>query len=146
MNGTRRGLLVCAAVVWCLSSAVLGNVIIETVPVGIPGNPGDTRYSGGGVPSFGGVGYTYNIGKYEVTTGQYAEFLNTVAKTDTYGLYTERMDCDYPSLRGCYIKRTGSPGSHTYKPGDGSPADMANWGNRLVNLVSWGDAGRFAEP
>ena len=35
----------------------------------------------------GSVGYNYNIGKYEVTAGQYTEFLNAVARTDTYGLY-----------------------------------------------------------
>ena len=38
-------------------------VIIETVPVGNPGNEPDTRYE---TPGYGGVNYTYNIGKYEV--------------------------------------------------------------------------------
>ncbi len=108
-------------------------VNIETVPVGNPGNAGDSRYGG-----YGSVAYTYNIGKYEVTAGQYAEFLNAVAKTDTYGLYNELMDYDSnPSWVGCNIKRSGSPGSYTYSV----PPD---WANRPVNYVSWGDAARFA--
>ena len=41
-----------------------------------------TRYGNG----YGGVDYAYNIGKYEVTAGQYTEFLNAVADDDTYGL------------------------------------------------------------
>ena len=43
------------------------------------------------MPGFGAVGYMYNIGKYEVTAGQYCEFLNKVAATDTYGLYNDSM-------------------------------------------------------
>ena len=36
---------------------------------------------------YGSVGYAYQMGKYDVTVGQYCQFLNAVAKTDTYGLY-----------------------------------------------------------
>ena len=48
-----------------------------------PGNAGEL--SGAGAGGYGpnrvcgAVGYTYNIGKYEVTAGQYAAFLNAVA-------------------------------------------------------------------
>lgn len=54
-----------------------GLASLETVPVGNAGNEGDTRYPDTyyGVPSVGSVGYTYNIGRYEVTAGQYCEFL-----------------------------------------------------------------------
>ena len=45
--------------------------------VGNPGNTADTRYE---TPGYGGVDYTYNIGKYEITAGQYCEFLNAVAE------------------------------------------------------------------
>ena len=114
-------------------------VIIETVPVGNPGNPGDTS---GGVSSFGSVGYTFNMGKFEITTGQYAEFLNAVAVTDTYGVYNPLMNA--ADINGSNIKRTGSIGSYTYTVGDGSPTDVANWANRPVNGISWGDAARFA--
>ena len=45
-----------------------GAVNIETVTVGNPGNAADTRYAPGG---YGAVGYTYRMGKFEVTAGQY---------------------------------------------------------------------------
>ena len=48
-------------------------VTIETVLIGNPGNPPDTRYDPTGI---GSVGYDYRIGKYEITNAQYAEFLN----------------------------------------------------------------------
>ncbi len=60
-------------------------VVIETVPVGNLGNPDDVHGAG-----YGGVDYAYRIGKYEVTAGQYVEFLNAVATpVDTYGLYDD---------------------------------------------------------
>ncbi|HMB70792.1 MAG TPA: SUMF1/EgtB/PvdO family nonheme iron enzyme [bacterium] len=112
-------------------------VTIETVTVGNPGNPGEQSISGD--PTFyGGVAYTYAIGKYEVTAGQYTAFLNAVASTDTYGLYHTRMDFDADSTRhGCNIKRQGSPGSYTYSV-------APDWTDRPVNYVSWADAARFA--
>ncbi|MDM8004619.1 MAG: hypothetical protein QUV05_00485, partial [Phycisphaerae bacterium] len=54
-------------------------VIIETVPVGNPGNVGEL--SGAGAGGYGedricgAVSYGYRIGKYEVTAGQYCAFL-----------------------------------------------------------------------
>src|ERR1043165_6314176 len=44
---------------------------------------------------FGSVSYDYRIGKYEVTHGQYAAFLNAVAATDTYSLYRISMATDH---------------------------------------------------
>ncbi len=110
------------------------DVVIDTVTVGNPGNPMDTRYPQDGVPGFGGVDYTYNIGKYEVTAGQYTEFLNAVADTDMYGLYNTDMWSDY---RGCKIERSGSSGSYTYSV-------AGDWADRPVNYVSWGDSARFS--
>jgi len=72
------------------------------------------------------VDYVYQIGKYEVTNAQYIEFLNAVAETDTYGLYSTNM---------WSIERSGSSGSYTYTVA----ADRAD---RPVNHVSWGDAAR----
>ncbi len=52
---------------------------IEFVTIGDPGNPG---YSGPNPPGYtnvqgrGAVGYEYRIGKYEVTTAQWMEFVN----------------------------------------------------------------------
>ena len=117
-------------------------VIIETVRIGNAGNTGEWSgygYGGDGPAGIcGAVDYVYNIGKYEVTAGQYAEFLNAVAAEDTYGLYNARMGWDVSfGTFGCKIQQSGSLGSYSYSV----PAD---WANRPVNYVSWGDAARFA--
>ena len=100
-------------------------VVIDYVPVGNPGNPDD-------VTGNGAVGYGYQIGEYEVTNAQYAEFLNAVAQTDTYGLFNPSMSDN--SSGG--ITRSGVSGSYSY-------AVKANMGNKPVNFVSWYDAARF---
>ena len=128
---------VAAALVMSLAGPAMG-VDIETVPVGNPGNAGELSGIGAGGDGpdriCGAVDYTYNIGKYEVTAGQYTEFLNAVADTDTYGLCSSDM---WSSSYGCKIQQTGSPGSYTYSV-------AADWADRPVNYVSWGDAVRFA--
>ncbi len=40
---------------------------------------------------FGAVAAPYRISKFEITTAQYAEFLNAVAATDSNGLYNTTM-------------------------------------------------------
>ena len=47
-------------VVMLVGGTAQGAVVIETVPVGNPGNPNDTQYR---TPGYGGVDYVYNIGK-----------------------------------------------------------------------------------
>jgi formylglycine-generating enzyme required for sulfatase activity len=117
-----------------------GLTSLDFVPVGNPGNTGEWcgQNHGGYGPDriCGNVDYTFNMGMYEVTAGQYTEFLKAVAATDTYGLYKIYMDTAVDSY-GCNIKRTGSSGSFTYSV-------AAKWANRPVNFVSWGDAARFA--
>jgi len=116
---------------------------LETVTVGDPGNAGDFRYgtayqgSEGGPASFGSVGYNYNIGKYEVTAKQYADFLNNKASaSDPYGLYNTSMDtANNPN--GCNIKRASVSGNYTYTVAD-------DWANRPVNYIDFWDALRFA--
>ena len=66
-----------------------------------------------------------------MTCAQYVEFLNAVAATDPYGLYSTEM-----SSYRCDITRWWSSGSCAYSV---SP-DHAN---RPVNFVSWYDAARF---
>jgi len=102
-----------------------GLTSLDFVTVGNPGNANDTH-------GYVAVDYVYAIGKYEVTAGQYTAFLNAVAKTDTYGLYSTSMWSTY----GCRIQRTGSAGSYAYSVA----ADRAN---RPVNNVNWGAAARF---
>jgi len=117
-----------------------GLASLDTVPVGDPGNVGELSGAGAGAGGYGpdricgAVGDTYNIGKYEVTAGQYTEFLNAVADTDTYGLYNTSM---WSNTYGCKIERAGSSGSYTYSV-------ASDYANRPVNYVSWGDSARFA--
>lgn len=122
----------------------LGQVSLELVTVGDPGNAGDTRYPYmdpnppvQNIYSFGGVNYTYQIGKFEVTTAQYTAFLNAVAKTDAYSLYrTEMGKLAIGSQPGCGILQSGSSGSYSYSV-------IAGRENLPVNYVDWGDAARF---
>ena len=127
--------MVAVAALLVAGGAAMADITIETVTVGNPGNAADTRYNS---ISVGAVTYTYNIGKYEVTAGQYTEFLNKVAGVDTYGLYATGM---WSNSLGCRIERYDGNGT----PGDPYQYRVANdWANRPVNYVSWGDAARFA--
>ena len=112
------------AVILCVFAFCSGTqaVTVDWVTVGNPGNADDIHGDG-----YGGVDYVYQIGTYEVTAGQYTEFLNAVGATDTYGLYSTNMaSWDY----GCKIQRDGSSGSYTYSV-------AAERENRPVNLVDW---------
>ena len=125
----------------CLGTLAQATVI-PTVPVGDPGNVGELSgvgAAGGYGPDriCGSVGYAYNIGKYEVTAAQYTDFLNKVARTDTYGLYSTYMGDPTYYYLGCNIQRSGSSGSYTYSV-------AADWANRPVNYVSYWDSCRFA--
>jgi formylglycine-generating enzyme required for sulfatase activity len=104
-------------------SSVSASVTLDWVTVGNAGNAADST-------GFGAVGYTYQIGKYEVTNAQYGAFLNAKAATDNYGLYNTNM-----SSSG--ITRSGSSGSFTYSVTEALA-------NRPVVHVSWYDAARFA--
>ncbi len=108
-----------------------GAVSIDLVTVGDPGNAPDPLNTNA-VPGIGSVGYAYQIGKFEVRNSEYVDFLNAVADTDTYGLYSTAMSTDD---RGG-ITRSGSSGSYTYaaKPG---------YEDRPVIIVSLYDAVRF---
>lgn len=102
-------------------------VTIDSVGVGNAGNAADPT------TGYGAVGYDYWIGKYEVTLNQYRDFLNAVAKTDTYSLWNTLMGSD-AKIAG--ITRSGSAGSYTYA--------VSGNGSRPVTYVSWFDAARFA--
>src|SRR4051812_3617109 len=104
------------------------------VPIGNPGNAPDTRYSATGI---GSVGYIYQIGKYEVTAGQYTEFLNAVAKADPNGLYNTAMGDPVAPTQGANIQRSGASPNFSYSV-------AADWANRPVGYVSFWDAARFA--
>jgi formylglycine-generating enzyme len=139
-NTFRPAVLVCFWV-----TALLGGTAsalnVETVPVGNPGNAGEL--SGAGAGGYGpdrvcgAVGYTYCIGKYEVTAGQYCEFLNKVGGIDTYGLYNPNMS---NTRYGSGITRAGGG-----TVGDPYTYTVASSHvNRPVNYVSHWDSCRFS--
>lgn len=104
---------------------------IPTVIIGDPGNPADTRVmTNDGTSGYGSVAYVYHIGKYEVTNGQYAAFLNAVASSDPHALYDLAMAGTFGG-----ITRSGEDGSFTY---------TATRPNAPVNYVSFWSAARFA--
>ena len=105
-------------------------VTIDMVTVGNAGNANDPATG----DTFGGVNYSYQIGKYDVTIQQYTDFLNAAAKTDPYSLYNASMATD---LNIAGISRAGSSGSYTYSV-------IGSTGNKPITYVSWWDAARFA--
>lgn len=88
-------------------------VNIDYVSVGNAGNAADTVIPN---PGYGAVAYDYKIAKNETTISQYAEFLNAVAKTDTYSLYNSNMTTTF--ING--ITQSGTPGTFTYSVNPGS--------------------------
>ncbi|MCU0779735.1 MAG: formylglycine-generating enzyme family protein [Akkermansiaceae bacterium] len=114
------------ALVTCIPAATAtAAVTIDWVAVGNAGNASDST-------GFGAVGYDYLIARNETTIGQYAEFLNAVAKTDTYGLYNTGMTTSY--ING--ISRGGSPGDYSYAVTAGSE-------HKPITYTNWFDAARF---
>ncbi|MEI8195702.1 MAG: SUMF1/EgtB/PvdO family nonheme iron enzyme [Phycisphaerae bacterium] len=112
-------------------------VNIDLVPVGNVGNVADTKVMNDGTTGYGQVNYAYNIGKYDVTAGQYTAFLNAVASTgDPKGLYNSDMGSGDPYF-GCGIAQTYNSGTGTY-----SYTTTRN-ANYPVNYVSFLDGCRF---
>jgi sulfatase modifying factor 1 len=119
------------ALTLCFSISAVG-ITIPTTAVGDFGNANDPQ------TGFGGVSYVYNIGMTEVTNAQYVAFLNAVAATDPFGLYSTSMTSD--PVGG--IVRGGSSGSFTYAV-KAPPFRGYAYDNKPVVHVSWGDAARF---
>jgi formylglycine-generating enzyme required for sulfatase activity len=126
-----------ALILISLSTLHARAVTIEMVTVGDAGNSADTT-------GYGAVPYEYQIGKYEVTIGQYVEFLNAVAKQDTYSLYWASLMSTSDSGG---IVQTGSPGSYFYYAIISDyyrPIPQATASNRPIAQLSWWQAARFA--
>jgi formylglycine-generating enzyme len=138
-NDMFRGVFVKSLLALCLFcfAAAAQAATVDLIPVGNPGNPADTAAHSGNAAGQGSVSYAYKIGKFEITAGQYCEFLNAVADTDTYELYDTLMDVSNGVHQGCNIKRTGTSSKYAYSV-------ASDWANRPVNYVSWGDAVRLA--
>ncbi len=109
-----------------------GALSMDWVAVGDPGNACDTQASG----CFGAVTTPYQIGRYEVTNAQYAEFLNAVDPTgaDALALYNPGMGS---SEHGGIERVSGNADGSKYVLKTSMDA-------KPVNFVSWFDALRFA--
>ena len=134
MKDVMKFVAIVAVAFVCVSAAQAG--VIQTVTVGNPGNANDIHGDG-----YGGVDYVYQIGTFEVTAGQYRDFLNAVdpAGSNPYGLYNSSMN---GSFFGCQI--TWNSGSSTYDFSGRPSGAEADWADRPVNYVSWGDSARFS--
>ena len=125
-----------AILVLALPAAAQAAITIDTVAVGNLGNTDDIHGDG-----YGGVSYAYNIGKDEVTAGQYRDFLNAVDPTgaNSRGLYNSFMNS---RSGGCQITWNSTASTYDFS---GAPSGTASdWENRPVNYVTFWDAARFA--
>lgn len=86
--------------------------------------------------AYGRVDHEYRIGKYEVTIGQYTEFLNAVDPngSNPHGLYDPIMASWNPTAGISFV--LGSPSGQKYIP--------IGTATRPITFVSWFDAARFA--
>ncbi len=128
-------LLACAAL--GAAAAAPQAVEIEMVAVGDAGNAPD-------LTGYGGVAHEFKIAKFEVTIGQYAAFLNAVAKNDTYGVYDPGMAAN---LNSAGTNRTGAAGSYAYAPfgpAGAAPPGAASAADRPANYINWVRAARWA--
>ena len=110
----------------CLLSLLIASsasaLSMAWTPIANAGNAADDT-------GFGGVGYDYWVGTYEVTKGQWTEFLNAKAASDPYALYKGS------AVTGIF--RSGSAGSYTYTVSAGAA-------NLPTVAVSFYDGLRFA--
>jgi len=128
---SRPSLVLAFVAAICLGLDRAEAVGFDWVTVGHAGNESDPSFQFNGV-QFGRVNHEYRISRYEVTIGQYADFLNDVARSDPYGLWDPRMQTD---LNVAGIARSGDSGGFSYAAiGDS---------NRPISYVGWFDAARF---
>ena len=101
------------------ASCATAAVTFDWAVIGNTGNdPDDTGY--------GKVDYVYSIAKTEVTNAQYIEFLNAVAKTDTYALYNSAMGSTYGG-----ITQSGTSGNYSYSLKNNDE----NWANMCRGMT-----------
>ncbi|MFM7185741.1 MAG: SUMF1/EgtB/PvdO family nonheme iron enzyme [Planctomycetota bacterium] len=140
MNLALRLIRVVAALAVCsllASDAIANGVTYPMLTVGNAGNAGDTT-------GYGAVAYEYQIGQYEVTTGQYRAFLNAVAQSDPNGLWNSDMAT---VLQEAGISQSGSSGAYVYSlvgPSGTVQIPQATSANRPISHVGWFNAARFA--
>ena len=124
-----------AAMFGSLAVPARAQVTLDMVTVGNPGNANDT-----GGTNNGAVNYSYQIGKYDVTIGQYTAFLNAADPngTNPNGIYNASMATDL-NIAGISYTAGASAGAKYSVINNGG-----NSSNRPITYVSWFDAARFA--
>jgi len=126
----------------CLLSSPAGadQITYQMATVGDPGNANDTGGTGNGA-----VNYSYQIGKYDVTIGQYAAFLNAADPngTNPNHIYKPQMRNDL-NIAGISYTSGASAGSKYSVIGPSGTAYGQTGANRPITYVSWFDAARFA--
>jgi formylglycine-generating enzyme len=135
MNLLRRFATV-ALVALVLASLAVPNAHADPITIEWSTVVSSTGNAADPLTGYGSVDREYRIGKYEVTIGQYTQFLNAVdpSGTNPYSLYNNSMGTD-GNIRGILFS-SGSASGQKYSP-IGSP-------NRPITYVSWFDAARFA--
>jgi formylglycine-generating enzyme required for sulfatase activity len=114
-----------------------GETSLQLVTVGDPGNVADPD------TGYGQVGYVYQMGKYDVTIGQYTAFLNAVAvNSDPYGLYNPKMASD--SI-GIVQTSTSAGNSYSVKGSENMPIFDVSWGDS-ARFVNWLANGQLTGP
>jgi len=129
-----------AALLGLLAVPAHAQVTIDMVTVGNPGNANDTGGTGNGA-----VSYSYQIGKYDVTIGQYTAFLNAAdpSGTNPNGIYNSSMGTD-SNVAGISYNAAAINGSKYSVIGPSGTAYGQTGANRPITYVSWFDAARFA--
>ena len=107
-----------------------GEIRVETVLVGNPGNAKDSAFG------YGAVANEFRMGRYEVTNYEYTEFLNAVDPegSNPAGIYSASMTTD---ARGGIVFSTSATAGAKY-------AVKQLMGSKPVVHVSWFDAARFS--
>jgi len=135
----RQLILVLAVAMANIASAdIIQGIDIDFVTIGNPGNPGDTRAEANPT-GCGAVGYTYQLGQYEITNGQWDSFV-TAAGAPTGNpsdAYDESADWTgdnipidelrwYEAVQFCNYLTSGdkSQGAYQFSGNNSNPGDF----------------------
>ncbi|MFM1902609.1 MAG: hypothetical protein RLZZ440_509 [Planctomycetota bacterium] len=110
-------------------------VTMSMVTVGNPNNAADTN-------GRGSVATSYQIGAYEVTIGQYVEFLNAVATTSAQTIYDPNIN-SADSVKGITRTGDGSGTPYNYAANISANSGGQSAADRPVTFVNWFNAARF---
>ncbi len=128
----RKAIAVLLFVAIAPAFALADPITMSWSPVGNAGNRADST-------GYGDVGYSYNIGTYDVTNTQYVAFLNSndPAGTDTLGLWNSNMSLRLGGGGINYNSGAANGSKYVVISGDGqipvvfetwfSAARFANW-------------------